>query len=324
MTKERFFELAAAHILEYLPESYRGATAEVMERSKNNDILLHGLTIRKGDKDKEAVPIIYLEPYYDTLRFEGKNMEDIMHEIARDYQKIAKDIPDFDLPEMTPEGIRDKLFVKLVNTRSNQDRLKDLVRLPVEGGFTLTAYINMDNLSGNAMIQVTRDMAAGMGYEERELMRDAMKNTMAAHPAKLMEMQKVMMDMAGLRKLEPDDNLLSDSPAPVEDFTMLILSNTDLYFGSTALFYPEIRQQIADVTGGSFYVLPSSVHELIILPDNGSFNEQELASMVQSVNSAEVQPEEQLGNKVLYYNAAMDRLMVAVDLDKEQTRGKER
>ena len=46
--------------------------------------------------------------------------------------------------------------------------------------------------------------------------------------------------------------------------------------------------------------------------------------MVQSVNSAEVQPEEQLGNKVLYYNAAMDRLMVAVDLDKEQTRGKER
>ena len=324
MNKEQFVELVAAHILEYLPDSYRESKVEVLERAKNNDILLHGLTIRKGDKDKEAVPIIYLEPYYDAHRFEGKDMEDIMHEIARDYQKIAKDIPDFDLPEMTPEGIRDKLFVKLVNTRSNQDRLKDLVRLPVEGGFTLTAYINMDSLSGNAMIQVTRDMAAGMGYEERELMRDAMKNTVAAHPAKLIEMQKVMMDMAGLRKLTPEDNLLSNSPAPVEDFTMLILSNTDLYFGAAALFYPEIKQRIADITGGSFYILPSSVHELIILPDNGTQDERALAQMVRSVNSAEVAPEEQLGNKLLYYNAGLDRLMVAVDLDKEKDRGKER
>ncbi len=46
--------------------------------------------------------------------------------------------------------------------------------------------------------------------------------------------------------------------------------------------------------------------------------------MVKSVNSAEVAPEEQLGNKLLYFNAAMDRLMVAIDLDKEKDRGKER
>ena len=64
--------------------------------------------------------------------------------------------------------------------------------------------------------------------------------------------------------------------------------------------------------------------ELIILPDNGTLDERELARMVQSVNSCEVSPEEQLGNKVLFYNAAADRLMVAVDLDKEKARGHER
>ena len=174
------------------------------------------------------------------------------------------------------------------------------------------------------MIQITRDMAERMDYPERELMQDAMQNTCSRHPAELVEMDKIMMDIAGLRKLSPGDNLLAEKPAPVESLSMLILTNADKFFGAAALFYPEVKQQIADVTGGSYYILPSSVHELIILPDNGSFNEQELASMVQSVNSAEVQPEEQLGNKVLYYNAAMDRLMVAVDLDKEQTRGKER
>ena len=53
MNKEQFVELVAAHIQEYLPESYRDAQVDVIERAKNNDILLHGLTIRKGDKDRE-------------------------------------------------------------------------------------------------------------------------------------------------------------------------------------------------------------------------------------------------------------------------------
>ena len=105
---------------------------------------------------------------------------------------------------------------------------------------------------------------------------------------------------------------------------MLILSNSDKFVGATALFYPDVQAQVADATGGSYYILPSSVHELIVLPDNGTFEERELARMVQSVNSCEVRPEEQLGNKVLYYNASMDRLMVAVDLDREKERGKER
>ena len=324
MTKEDFIRLVTEHVLEYLPESYQEKQVEVTKRAKNNDIILHGLTIRDGKEGTEAVPMLYLDDYYDSYRFGNENMEDVVHQIAEDYRKAERSIPSFDLPEMTREGIKDKTFVKLVNTRSNRDRLRDLASLPAEGGFSLTAYIDLDSTGQGAMIQITRDMAERMDYPERELMQDAVQNTCSRHPAELVEMDKIMMDIAGLRKLSPGDNLLAEKPAPAESLSMLILTNADKFFGAAALFYPEVKQQIADVTGGSYYILPSSVHELIILPDNGSFNEQELASMVQSVNSAEVQPEEQLGNKVLYYNAAMDRLMVAVDLDKEQTRGKER
>ena len=324
MTKEEFIRLVTEHVLEYLPESYQEKQVEVTKRAKNNDIILHGLTIRGGKEGTEAVPMLYLDDYYDSYRFGNENVEDVVHQIAEDYRKAERSIPSFDLPEMTREGIKDKTFVKLVNTRSNRDRLRDLASLPAEGGFSLTAYIDLGSTGQGAMIQITRDMAERMDYPERELMQDAMQNTCSRHPAELVEMDKIMMDIAGLRKLSPGDNLLAEKPAPAESLSMLILTNADKFFGAAALFYPEVKQQIADVTGGSYYILPSSVHELIILPDNGSFNEQELASMVQSVNSAEVQPEEQLGNKVLFYNAAMVRLMVAVDLDKEQTRGKER
>ena len=325
MDKSKFIELVTSNILEYLPEEYQDARVEVMERTKNNDTLLHGLIIHSGEKkEMEAAPIFYLEPYFKAYQFGEKDMEDVMHELARDYLQVIRNMPQFDLPDMTKEGIKDRIYVKVVNTRSNQERLKDLVSLSVDGGFSLTVYIDMDTPKKDAMIQITKDLASRMDFEERELMQTAMRNTVMEHPAELVEMKKVMMDMSGLRKLQPGDNLLEDNRSPVDDLSMLVLSNSDKFFGATALFYPEIKAQIADVTGGSYYVLPSSVHELIVLPDNGSFDERELARMVQSVNSCEVSPEEQLGNKVLYYNASMDRLMVAVDLDREKERGKER
>ena len=325
MDKSKFIEMVTSHILEYLPKEYQDAQIEVIERAKNNDTMLHGLIIRSGEKkDFEAAPIFYLEPYYDAYRFGEKDMEDVMHELARDYLQVIRNMPQFNFPEMTRDGMSDKIFVKAVNTRSNQERLKDLVSLPVDGGFSLTVYIDMDTPRKDAMIQITKDMVSRMGFDERELVQTAMRNTVREHPAELVEMKKVMMDISGLRKLEPGDNLLKDNPLPAEDLSMLILSNSDKFFGATALFYPEVKAQIADATGGSYYVLPSSVHELIVLPDNGTFDERELARMVQFVNSCEVRPEEQLGNKVLYYNASMDRLMVAVDLDREKDRGKER
>ena len=325
MNKEQFIELVTSHILEYLPKEYKDAQVEVIERTKNNDTLLHGLIIHSSEKkDMEAAPIFYLEPYFKAYQFGEKDMEDVMHELARDYLQVIRNMPQFDLPDMTKEGIKDRIHVRVVNTRSNQELLKDLVNLPVDGGFSLTVYIDMDTPRKDAMIQITKDLASRMDFDERELVQTAMRNTVREHPAELVEMKKVMMDMSGLRKLEPGDNLLRDNCSPVEDMSMLILSNSDKFFGATALFYPEVKAQIADATGGSYYVLPSSVHELIVLPDNGTFDERELARMVQSVNSCEVRPEEQLGNKVLYYNAAMDRLMVAVDLDREKERGKER
>ena len=325
MEKSKFIELVTSHILEYLPKENKDARVEVLERTKNNDTLLHGLIIHSGEKKEvEAAPIIYLEPYFKAYMFGEKDIEDVMHEIARDYLRGIRNMPQIDLPDMTKEGIKNRIYVKVVNTRSNQESLKDLVSLPVDGGFSLTVYIDMDTLKRDAMIQITKDLASRMDFEERELMQTAMRNTLQEHPAELVEMKKVLMDMSGLRKLQPGDNLLQDNSSPADDMSMLVLSNTDKFFGATALFYPDIKVQIADVTGGSYYVLPSSVHELIVLPDNGSFDERELARMVQSVNSCEVSPEEQLGNKVLYYNASMDRLMVAVDLDLEKEGGKER
>ena len=242
MDKSKFIELVLSHILEYMPESYKEAKAEILEHTKNNDVLMHGLVIRKEiSEGVSSAPILYLDSFFDAYSRGEKDMEDVLHEIAREYDHHARAIPQFDLPEMTRDGIRDKIYVRVINTRTNQERLKDLVSLPVDGGFSLTVYIDMDMPKKDAMIQITKDMAEKMDYDERELMQDAMQNTINAYQAELAEMYKVMMDVSGLRRLVPEDNLLNSANVPAEDASMLVITNSDKFFGATALFYPEME-----------------------------------------------------------------------------------
>ncbi len=88
MNKTEFCQTVASHILEYLPASYRDGRVELTDRLKDNDQLLTGLSIRR--EDESACPVIYLDQYYDQYRFKDKDMEDVMHEIAQEYDRVLK------------------------------------------------------------------------------------------------------------------------------------------------------------------------------------------------------------------------------------------
>ena len=67
--------------------------------------------------------------------------------------------------------------------------------------------------------------------------------------------------------------------------------------------FPHFFKEAADQIGGSFYVLPSSIHEVLLFADDGSRSAQELSAMVSAVNSQEVLPEDQLGYEAYHYDA---------------------
>lgn len=68
------------------------------------------------------------------------------------------------------------------------------------------------------------------------------------------------------------------------------------------LAYPDFLQEASEKIGGNFFILPSSIHELLFLKDTGDITRQELTSMVRSVNAAEVSPAEQLSDNVYHYD----------------------
>lgn len=72
--------------------------------------------------------------------------------------------------------------------------------------------------------------------------------------------------------------------------------------GACVIQYPHFLDDAAETLGGSFYVLPSSIHEVLLLADDTSPSLSELENMVRTINQAEVAPEERLSDNVFHYD----------------------
>jgi len=102
---------------------------------------------------------------------------------------------------------------------------------------------------------------------------------------------------------------------------MYVLSNADKLNGAAAILDSKTMEDISEKLGGDFIVLPSSIHEVIVLPVNEDMDRQTLEAMVQDVNAGQVAPEERLSDHVYMYDSQAKELVRA---DKMEERRQER
>ena len=136
-----------------------------------------------------------------------------------------------------------------------------------------------------ATIGVTYNMLQIWGVNVDDIIRVANENTPRLRPVHYATMAEMLSDVFG------DDNTIEN------DNTLSVCTNYNKVQGAIAILYPgvadEIRKQIGD-----FYVLPSSIHETLIVPKKITDDVNELYNMVHDVNATEVSPDEILGNDV--------------------------
>ena len=111
---------------------------------------------------------------------------------------------------------------------------------------------------------------------------------------------------------EGRDNLLTTADRGNGD-GMFCLTNGEKMNGASLVLQDDLMQQIGDIVGGNFYVLPSSVHEVLIVPDNGTMELRDLSAMVYEVNRTEVAPQDRLSDNVQYYDTETRTLENAQD-----------
>ena len=99
-------------------------------------------------------------------------------------------------------------------------------------------------------------------------------------------------------------------PMESDDFMMYVLSNGENWLGSGVIAYPKILDMAAEKLGGSFYIIPSSIHEVILLPAS-LIDPEPVVSIIKEVNKSVVSPEERLSDNLYYYDAGKKLFSIA-------------
>lgn len=89
---------------------------------------------------------------------------------------------------------------------------------------------------------------------------------------------------------------------------MYVLTNVKMFLGAACIFYPEVLGSIGKAVQMDFYILPSSIHECIILPAIGGYSREELEEIVRQVNEAQVPEQEILSDHVYFYDKSRGKM----------------
>jgi len=297
MNETRMFaDEIASGIMKYFPDN-RQVQCRVVETMKNNNVARVGITFHEqGDK---VGPVIYMEPYWEAAT-DGRPMSEIMREIAgiasRSMDKREL-IGSLDYGNY--ESVKEYLSVTLINGRDNRQILSRIPHRQMED-LALILELKFPMEEGIGSIKVSRELTELWAVDTDTLFAQAQENSLKAEPPSLQRMEDAMLSLAFGR--DAAENLL-ENPAPEEVPSQLyVLSDTSKNKGAAVLSYPGVLEKADQLFPKGFYILPSSIHELLIVPKSPEIDPRELGEMVRAVNRAEVAKEEQLSDRVYEYD----------------------
>lgn len=274
-----------------LGENYR---IELQQIHKNNNVILQGLLIHT--EERNISPTIYLNSFWEAYE-KGIPFEVIVGRILQIYEE---DTPranvdmsffkDFD-------RVKDRICYRLISAEKNRELLKGIPYMEYLDLAICFYYSYRGEALGNGSILVHDSHVAMWNTSKEELYELARQNTPKLFPKEWNSMETVL----GENMPQQEDG---------EGISMQILSNADHVHGAACMLYPGVLSEWADSRRQNLYIIPSSVHEVIVLPDSGREDPDRLREMIAEVNMTQVEPEEILSDNLYYY----DRILKQVEI----------
>lgn len=213
---------------------------------------------------------------------------------------------------MNYEIMKEKLSVEVISAEVNEELLAKVPHDRIEDLAVVYRFIMESNEDGRASILVNNDLIERMGVTHEQLRADALENSPEIRPAVIQGMNEVMKEMMG-----PEAYEMFGIPDDTEEM-MFIATVPDKNSGAGVLAYQDFMDQAAEKIGGDFFILPSSIHEILLVPDDGQKGADELKAMVMDVNATQVSPEERLSDNVYHYDSKEHIFELAEKFDARQ------
>lgn len=262
---------------------------------KNNGTELDGITIM--EKDKNIAPTIYINSFYDRYR-EGVSLKAVVSEIIRIYNQNKNSINiNTDYFE-NYENVRKTIVYKLVNYQKNKKLLEDVPYKRVLD-LAVVFYCLIEQRKGvSATALIHNEHLRIWNVTEDEIYNDALKNTPVLLAGSIVPMSKILSEIAGTAPVDNDEKVCEYTGEDI----LYVLTNSSRVNGAACILYDNLLKKFANDVHSDLYILPSSVHEVIIVPKKNAFDKSELADMVREVNEQGVSQDEILSDNVYEYN----------------------
>lgn len=251
---------------------------ELYTVTKNNGTRRTGILFKQ--EDSNLAPTIYLEEFYQKY-LKGQQVADLADSICSIYQEIrvkktcdCQNLFDFN-------HVEEHIVYKLIRRDANEELLK---KIPYEPFLDLAVvyYIQIDNTRfGSAAIQIRNEHLRYWRVEKEEIRRLAEKNTPRIYPVQIRQIVRFM----------------------------YVATNEQCSLGAAVMRYPDFREKVRGMIRGDFYILPSSIHEVILVPESFGLEPERMQEMVKEINQTGVAPEEVLSDSVYYFDGEEIRIV---------------
>lgn len=285
MSIEKFEEMT----VEYLKQQY-GNDMEIIVKDvfKNNGLILRGVTVVFDNAN--ACPTVYLEDLYKDL-MNGKTFEEVMKNLVNiiENSKIEGfvDVSFFEDYEL----VKERVVYKLINTQKNLKLLEDVPHLDFLDLSVVFYCIVTDKTFGSGSIIIHNSQFDNWNVSLEELFSDAKSNTIKRLGSCITSIEDVLLEMIRAKNEDSYDDIEREIEAQRKAgriIPMYVLSNQLKINGAACMLDEKLLLSFAEDIDSDFYILPSSVHELILIPQRGIEDPCSLERMVKEVNISEV------------------------------------
>lgn len=289
MQMDQFIELISKELMNQIEDEVEIKTNVVL---KNNGIKMTGISILS--KGKNIAPTLYLDDFLKRYK-NGDTIQELATDLVKMYEH-SKSNKEIDASFFSNyETVKNRILFRLVNAELNKELLNEVPHHPFLDLEMVYYYLWEHSEFENATILIRNEHLKMWNVNEEDLYVLAKVNTERELPAEVLELGTMLKDMSTL----PQD---LEELYPKEDSMKLhVATNKNRLYGASTFLYRNVVQQFACTYGRNVYILPSSVHELIFMLDDGKVDPKELNAMVREVNETQLDPKEVLANHVYYY-----------------------
>lgn len=277
---------------------------------KNNGLKYDGLTIRL--LDDSISPVIYLNDYY-TETADNQKINDIAYDIIAYYQFASSDnLDEIQLMEKY-EAVKDKIIFKIINYDANKEMLEYIPHIKYLD-LAAICYCNFKNtaLEGeevlqfnketyNSTVNISNKFLEMWDISKTKLFDDAIKNTEEMMPLTIETIEDILMRELGDLSRSDFLELFDIIPESIK-VPMYVMSNTARQNGAASMFYKNAISDFSEACLEDLYIIPSSIHEIILVPRKRSITKECLLEAITDVNMTCVSEDEILSYNLYYYS----------------------